>query len=68
MNIEELEEILEEALQPGFSIETDKHGQIVILTGLKQDDDGELVPVEDDEVDPDADPDFESLEDDIDDD
>lgn len=66
MNIEELEEALEEFLPAGFQIETDKHGQIIILTGLRQDDDGELVDVDDDE-DVDFDPDFEQLEDEDDD-
>ena len=66
MNVETIEE-LEEALDDlfpdrNFSIETDSHGQIVIYTGLKQEDDGSLVlfDVEEDE---DYDPDTESLED-----
>lgn len=63
MNIEELEEALEDILPSGFIIETDKNGQIVILTGLVQDDDGELVDIDDD-ADPDADPDFEPLDED----
>lgn len=64
MNIEELEEALEDVLPNGFQIETDNHGQIIIYTGLRQDDDGELVDfVDEDEVDPDFDPDFEPLED-----
>lgn len=62
MNIEELEEALDELLPGGFSIETDNHGQIVVYTGLKQDDDGELLPFESEE-DEDFDPDTESLED-----
>lgn len=59
MNIEELEEALDEVLPGGFQIETDNNGQIIVYTGLKQDDDGELVPFdteEDDEIDPDHDP------------
>lgn len=62
MNFEELEEALDDLLPPGFSIETDKHGQIIILTNLRQDEDGELFPVADDEVDPDFDPDFDPLD------
>ncbi len=68
MNIEELEEALEEVLPNGFQIETDNHGQLIIYTGLRQDDDGELVDfVDEDEEDPDFDPDFEPLEEDEDD-
>jgi hypothetical protein len=63
MNFEELEEALDDLLPPGYSIETDKRGQIVILTNLRQDEDGELFPHSDeDEVDPDFDPDFDPLE------
>lgn len=61
MNIEELEEALEEILPPGFEIETNSKGQLVIYTNLKQDDDGELVSMDDSEED--VDPDFERLED-----
>jgi hypothetical protein len=69
MNFEELEEALEDLLPPGHSIETDKRGQIVILTNLRQDEDGELLPYSnDDEVDPDFDPDFDPLEEDAEDD
>lgn len=69
MNIEDLEEALDELFpERNFSIETDNHGQIVIYTGLKQEDDGELVTF-DVEEDEDFDPDTESLEDeDLDDD
>lgn len=62
MNFEELEEALDDLLPPGFAIETDKHGQIIILTNLQQDEDGELFPVADDEVDPDFDPNFDPLD------
>ena len=63
MNFEELEESLDEVLQPGYSIETDKRGQLIILTNLRQDEDGELFPFsEEEEVDPDFDPDFDPLE------
>lgn len=65
-NIEELEEALEEILGSGFQIETDNHGQIIIYTGLRRDDDdGSLVEFEgddDEDEDPDFDPDFEPLE------
>jgi hypothetical protein len=69
MNIEDLEEALDELFpERNFSIETDNHGQIVIYTGLKQEDDGELVTF-DVEEDEDFDPDTEPLEDeDLDDD
>lgn len=63
MNFEELEEALEDILPPGYSIETDRHGQIVILTNLKKDEDDELHPIADDEdEDPDLDGDFGSLD------
>jgi hypothetical protein len=59
MNYEELEEALDDLFPGGFSIETDNHGQLIIYTGLIEDDEGELIPVdleEDEEVDPDLDP------------
>lgn len=59
MNYEELEEALDELFPGGFSIETDNHGQLVIYTGLVEDEEGELIPAdleEDEEVDPDLDP------------
>lgn len=64
MNIEELEEALEEILPGKFHLETDTNGQIIIFTGLTQDDDGELVDYvdEDEEEDEDFDPDFEPLD------
>lgn len=74
-NLEELEEELEGILPPGFRIETDTNGEIVIRTGLRQDDDdGSLVEFDgeededEDEEDPDVDPDFEPLADEDDDD
>lgn len=68
MNIEELEEALDEVLPAGYSIETDSHGQVIIFTGLSQDDDGELITF-DSEEDEDVDPDLEPLGDeDLDDD
>lgn len=62
MIFEELEEALDDILPPGYSIETNKHGQIFILTNLRQDEDGELHTFDDDEADPDEDPDFNPLE------
>lgn len=59
MNYEELEEALDELFPGGFSIETDNHGQLVIYTGLTEDDEGELIPIdleEDEDIDPDLDP------------
>lgn len=63
MNLEELEEALEEIL-PGFQIETDKHGQIIIFTGMIQDEDGELLTMDDDDGESSFDADTEQLEDD----
>ena len=60
MNYEELEEALDELFPGGFSIETDRHGQLIVYTGLSQEDDGELKVLDSDE-DEDADPDFEPL-------
>jgi hypothetical protein len=62
-NIEELEEALDELLPGGFSIETNSRGEVVIYTGLQQDEDGELTPM-DVEEDEDFNPDTDSLEDD----
>ncbi len=63
MNLDELEEALAEILPADFHIDTDKHGEVIIFTGLRQDDDGELVGTDQDEEDADFDPDFEPLED-----
>lgn len=63
MNIEDLEEALDDLLPSGYQIENDKHGRIIIITNLVEDDDGELTDYDDNEIDPDADPDFEPLED-----
>lgn len=69
MNIEDLEEALSDFLPAGFQIETNKHGELVIHTGLRQDDDGELVDIdEDQDEDLDFDPDFEPFEDETEDD
>jgi hypothetical protein len=59
--IEELEEALVDVLGDGFRIDEDNQGQLVIFTGLREDDDGELVEYIDDEdleEDPDLDPDM----------
>jgi len=61
MDIEELEEELDSLFPGGFSIEADSHGQLIIYTGLTQEDDGELVPF-DSEEDEDADPDLDPLD------
>jgi hypothetical protein len=67
MTLDELEEEIQSILHSGYSIETDDYGQIIIYTGLS-DDEGELVPFdseEDEEVDPDLEPlEGEDLEDD----
>jgi hypothetical protein len=69
MNIDELEEALAEVLPSRFQIDTDVNGQVIILTGLSQDEDGDLSKFEseDDEEDDDIDPDFEPFADDDDD-
>lgn len=68
MNIDELRELLEEALPFRFQIDEDVNGQVIILTGMSQDEDGDLVKLEsDDEEDDDIDPDFEPFADDDDD-
>jgi hypothetical protein len=68
MNIDELRELLEEALPFRFQIDEDVNGQVIILTGMSQDEDGDLVKLEsEDEEDDDIDPDFEPFADDEDD-
>jgi hypothetical protein len=63
MLLEELETALDEILPPGYSIEVNKRGEVVIFTNLKEGEDGEeLVVISDDEVDPDFDPDFDPLD------
>jgi hypothetical protein len=50
MDLLELEEALEDLLPNGFSIETDKRGQIIIFTALKEDEDGgDLIEFDSDE-------------------
>jgi hypothetical protein len=67
MNLEELEEALVDILPSGFHMGTDKQGQVIIYTALREEDDGELVDFEDEEEE-DADPDLEPLDEDLDDD
>jgi hypothetical protein len=63
MDLISLEEALDEILPTGYSIETNKKGEIVIFTNLKEEEEGEeLVVFSDDEVDPDFDPDFDPLD------
>ena len=50
MTLEELEEALEELFPRGFQIETDSSGQIIIYTGLMEDDE-ELVFIKEDDED-----------------
>lgn len=59
MSLEDLEEALEEIFPNGFEIDFDDDGQIVIYTGLMQDDDGEIVEFDPDE---DEDPDYDDYE------
>jgi hypothetical protein len=68
MTLEDLEEALEELFPNGFELTTDDDGQIVILTGLMQDEDGELVEFEsDDDEEEEEEEDFDSDEDEEDD-
>lgn len=70
MNIDDLEESLGEFLPSTFRIRKDRKDskeQIIIYTGLTQDDDGELIDLDnenEEEEDDDIDPDFEPLSDD----
>lgn len=73
ITLEDLEEALEELLPNGFEIDVDNNGQIIIYTGLAQDEDGDLIEYEgdedEDEEDSDEeDPDFEQLDEEEDDD
>lgn len=50
MDLLELEEALDAILPNGFSIETNKRGQIIIFTALKEDEDsGDLIEFDSDE-------------------
>jgi hypothetical protein len=56
MDLVELEELLSEYM-PAMSIEKNRKGEVVIYTNLKEaDEGGELVPLDDEEVE--SDPDF----------
>jgi hypothetical protein len=63
MILEELEEALAELI-PGAVIEEDDDGQLVVYTGLRHSENGELESIDPDEEDPDLDPDFEPLQED----
>ena len=71
MTLEDLREALVEVFVNGFEISTDHDGQIIILTGLTEDEDGDLIEFEgdyeDDDDDEEDDEDFEQLEEDDDD-
>jgi hypothetical protein len=69
MTSDELEELLGEVLSTPFTIEKTAKGEIIILTGLKEDDHGELVDMDDSDPDDDLpEEDHESLDlDDVDD-
>ena len=62
MNLEDLEEALKEII-PGFQLERDNAGQIIIYTGLIDDEDGELLQMDEDESESSFDDDTEQLED-----
>ena len=65
MNIEELEEGLAEIIGDFFTVDVDAEGQLIIYTGLQENEDGELVEFlsdEDLEEDLDIDPDQEALD------
>jgi hypothetical protein len=67
----ELEEALDDLLPPGYSIETNRKGELIIRTNCRKDDDGELISLDEDfneDEDPSFDDDTVSLEDDSDDD
>jgi len=67
MDLETLEEMLSDFLPGGFHIETSKKGELIIYTGLHQDDDGELVDIkgelEEDPDFPEGEEEFERLDD-----
>jgi hypothetical protein len=50
LSLEELEEALKELI-PNYQIDYDEYGQLIILSGLMLDDEGELVDYEGDEDD-----------------
>jgi hypothetical protein len=70
MNLDDLQEMLAEVLPVGFQIETNNKGQLIVYTGLRVDDDGEIEDFEPDDEDVDGpdlgggDEDYEPLEED----
>lgn len=64
-NMEDLEEALIDLFGDGFQIDVDNEGQVIIYTGLRETDDGDLeefISEEDLEEDLDVDPDKEPLD------
>lgn len=55
MNIIELEDSLESIFTRGVKIEADEEGQIIIRTGLIENEEGELIPIVDNGGDDDRD-------------
>ncbi len=49
MNLEDLEEYLSDFLPTGFRIDTNKKGELIIYTGLIQEEDGELTDLKEPE-------------------
>jgi hypothetical protein len=67
MDLVELRELIEEFLEdsmPNFEIGLSANGEIIIATGLQEDDDGNLIEMDED-VDDESDPDLEPLEEDL---
>lgn len=59
MDRETLEESLDELFPGGYVIEIDEQGQLIIHTGLQEDEDENLIPLlleEDEEIDSDFEP------------
>jgi hypothetical protein len=69
MTLEDLEEVLDDIFPNGFQIETDDDGQIIVCTNLTEDEDGNLVPLDEDcDESDEEDSDFESYDESSDDD
>jgi hypothetical protein len=69
MTLEDLEEVLDDIFANGFQIETDDDGQIIVCTNLTEDEDGNLVPLDEDcDESDEEDSDFESYDESSDDD